>query len=165
MPWVPRLDGRGSHNMREYYDQVLVPFGVTLTDMERRGIKVNAKDYLAGIEVRAKVDKEKYLNEFMEWMVSVAGADARWFNPQSAAQMQTLFFGGAQNQKKKDESLPKERVVKVRREGSCSSFRRDACRHTLRAGACVRWSCPPRRCWSSRRSRRTSWTFREPCTS
>ena len=46
------------HTMREYYDVVMVPFGETLTDMERRGIYVDCGDYLAGLELRATADKE-----------------------------------------------------------------------------------------------------------
>ena len=47
MPWVarnPDTEGPGPavHTMREYYDLVMVPFGETLTDMERRGIKVGS---------------------------------------------------------------------------------------------------------------------------
>ena len=99
--------------MREYFDCVMVPFGETLTDMERRGIKVNAHDYLAGVEVRARADKEKCVKEFTEWVLSVAGPKARHFNPQSSSQIQTLLFGGAEHQKKKGEFLPKERVIKV----------------------------------------------------
>jgi len=116
MPWVEdSADKAGArmHSMREYYELVLVPFGVTLTDMERRGIKVNASEYLASLQVRAQADKDKCMADFVEWMVEVAGPDARYFNPQSGTQMQTLFFGGAQNEKKRGEFLPTERVVKV----------------------------------------------------
>jgi hypothetical protein len=68
---------------------------------------------LAELEVRAQRDKDLCLKEFVDWMVSVAGPDAKYFNPQSGTQMQTLFFGGAENSKKKGEFLPRERVVKV----------------------------------------------------
>jgi DNA polymerase-1 len=43
MTWVRRKDRADFHTMREYFDHVMVPFGETLTDMERRGIKVDAK--------------------------------------------------------------------------------------------------------------------------
>lgn len=40
MIWVKGPNGK-VENMRKYYDLVLVPFGETLTDMERRGIRVD----------------------------------------------------------------------------------------------------------------------------
>jgi DNA polymerase-1 len=64
MPWVARTGDaavaaaeRGLppyHTLQEYNDLVMVPFGETLTDMERRGIKVDAHDYLAKVQVREK---------------------------------------------------------------------------------------------------------------
>jgi len=59
LPWVERAsngdgdDGSPSfHSLKEYNDLVMVPFGETLTDMERRGIKVDAHNYLAKVQVR-----------------------------------------------------------------------------------------------------------------
>jgi len=57
LPWVEHASNGADngpptfHSLKEYNDLVMVPFGETLTDMERRGIKVNADDYLAKVQV------------------------------------------------------------------------------------------------------------------
>jgi len=119
MKWVrvesPGPDGQSSwYTMKDYFERVMVPFGEALTDMERRGIKVDAKSYLAGIEVRAKEDRSACLGEWGRWAEAVAGAEVgRHMNPQSTTQLQTFLFGGAPHLKKRGEILPTERVIQV----------------------------------------------------
>ena len=113
MVWLGSPGSQAFRSMKDFYDRYLVAFGETLTDMERRGIMVNAKDYLASVEVKAKEDKQTCMHQFRSWVESVAGPDGLHINPQSTTQLQTLLFGGAASQKVKGEEVPRERVVKV----------------------------------------------------
>jgi hypothetical protein len=83
--------------------------------MERRGIRVDARDYLAGVEVQARQDRAQHLAKFRTWAESRIGPDGLALNPASSVQLTTLFIGGALNDKTK---VPTEavRVFKVPRE-------------------------------------------------
>jgi len=110
LPWPECLEpGR---TMLDFYNHYLVDFGETLTDMERRGIRVDV-GYLQQIEAAAFQDKEKYAKCVQEWLVSTCGPGGQYMNAQSSAQMQTLLFGGCKNQKTGEEGVPPERVIKV----------------------------------------------------
>lgn len=98
-----------------YYWRHMRPFGEVLTDMERRGVRVNAREYLAGVEKQARLDKEYNSRVFREWAATKIGADGLALNPGSAAQLQTFLFGGAANQKTK-EPTETVRAFKVLRE-------------------------------------------------
>lgn len=107
-PWI---DGC---NMFDYYWDFLREFGEVLTDMERRGIRVDT-DYLADVEVQARKDRERHLQAFREWASTLIGPDGLAINPASSVQLCTFLFGGSQNVKTK-EATEKVRVFKVPRE-------------------------------------------------
>jgi len=106
MPWT---DNR---NLYEYYDMHMRNFGEVLTDMERRGIQVNAKDYLASVEVQARKDREYHLDKFRKWALEMIGPDGLSLNPASSTQLCTFLFGGALNAKTK-EATESVRVFKL----------------------------------------------------
>ena len=108
-PWIK---GR---NLFEFYEMHLVPFGECLTDMERRGVKVDAADYLAGVEVQARADQVHNSKVFREWAASLIGPDGLAINPSSSLQLQTFLFGGSSNVKT-NEQIERARVFKVLRE-------------------------------------------------
>jgi len=95
-----------------YYWNNMREFGSVLTDMERRGIRVNAKDYLATVEVQARKDRDEHSNNFRQWAAKMIGPDGLALNPSSATQLATFLFGGSENAKSKEKS-PKEREFKV----------------------------------------------------
>jgi hypothetical protein len=102
-------------NLYDYYQMHMRPFGQVLTDMERRGIRVDAHDYLAGVEVQARADRAMHLENFRKWAESKIGPDGLALNPASSVQLTTFLFGGAPNAKTK---VPTEsvRVLKVARD-------------------------------------------------
>ena len=90
-------------------------FGVVLTDMERRGIRVDAKDYLATVEVQARKDRDEHSRIFREWAARQIGKDGLAMNPASSTQLATFLFGGAVNGKT-GKATETERVFKIARE-------------------------------------------------
>ena len=102
-------------NLYEYYEMHMRPFGEVLTDMERRGIRVDAKDYLAKVEVQAREDRAKHLATFRKWAESKIGPDGLALNPASSVQLTTFLFGGAENVKTR-EPTEEVRVFKTARE-------------------------------------------------
>ena len=110
MPWVSN-----DTNMYDYYWLNMRQFGEVLTDMERRGIRVDAKEYLASVEKQARKDRDEHSRKFRQWAAGKIGADGLVLNPASAAQLATFLFGGSLNSKTKQ---PTEavRVFKVARE-------------------------------------------------
>mmetsp|Transcript_24500 Transcript_24500/g.55961 ORF Transcript_24500/g.55961 Transcript_24500/m.55961 type:complete len:859 (+) Transcript_24500:1720-4296(+) len=109
MSWVK------GHNLYDYYWSFLRDFGEVLTDMERRGIRVNASDYLATIEITARKDRDEHVEAFRKWCASRIGPDGLAINPSSSTQLTTLLFGGGTNSKTGEES-ERVRVFKVPRE-------------------------------------------------
>eukprot|EP00526_Cylindrotheca_closterium_P001952 CAMPEP_0113609810 /NCGR_PEP_ID=MMETSP0017_2-20120614/4691_1 /TAXON_ID=2856 /ORGANISM="Cylindrotheca closterium" /LENGTH=1049 /DNA_ID=CAMNT_0000518655 /DNA_START=101 /DNA_END=3250 /DNA_ORIENTATION=+ /assembly_acc=CAM_ASM_000147 len=110
MSWL--ADGR---NLYDYYWENMREFGKVLTDMERRGIRVDAKDYLASVEVQARKDRVEHSKKFREWAAKKIGPDGLAMNPASSTQLGAFLFGGAVNEKTK-EPTEIERVFKVKRE-------------------------------------------------
>lgn len=102
-------------NLYEYYRMHMRPFGEVLTDMERRGIRVDARDYLAKVETQARKDRDYHCEQFRKWAQTLIGADGLALNPASSVQLQTFLFGGAPNQRT-GEYTEKKRVFKVPRE-------------------------------------------------
>ena len=94
-------------NLFDYYFMHMRYFGEVLTDMERRGVRVDAHDYLASVEKQAREDREHHLHVFREWAYKMIGPHGRAMNPASSAQLSTFLFGGAENSKTKQ---PTERV-------------------------------------------------------
>jgi len=102
-------------NLYEYYAKYMRPFGEVLTDMERRGIRVDAKDYLRGVEVQARKDRAGHVKTFREWAAKQIGPDGLAINLASSVQLCTFLFGGYENGKTK-EPTESTRVFKVPRE-------------------------------------------------
>ena len=107
--------GNKTYNLYQYYWQHMRPFGVVLTDMERRGIRVNAKDYLHTVEIQARKDRDRHDRIFREWAATKIGPDGLALNSASSLQLGTFLFGGAKNLKT-GEATEKVRVFKVPRE-------------------------------------------------
>ena len=99
-------------NLFEYYEMFMRVFGEVLTDMERRGIRVDAKEYLAGVEVQARKDRAHHMEVFRQWAAKKIGTHGLALNPASATQLSTFLFGGADNTKTK-EPTEKVRTFKV----------------------------------------------------
>ena len=110
MNWISK-----ETNLYDYYWANMREFAEVLTDMERRGVRVDAKDYLAGVEVQARQDRVDHLKKFRSWVAAEIGPDGLAINPASATQLGTLLFGGCENAKTRD--LTEDvRVFKVARE-------------------------------------------------
>lgn len=102
-------------NLYDYYWENMREFGKVLTDMERRGIRVDAKDYLAGVEVQARKDRVEHSRKFRQWAAKKIGPDGLAMNPASSTQLGAFLFGGSMNEKTK-QPTEVERVFKVKRE-------------------------------------------------
>lgn len=113
--WMEGSSGGIQRTLYDYYFLHMRPFGEVLTDMERRGVRVDAKDYLAGVEVQARKDRAYNCEQFRKWAQTQIGADGLALNPASAVQLQTFLFGGNQNQRT-GEYTERTRVFKVPRE-------------------------------------------------
>lgn len=109
MPWVD------DKNLFDYYWMHMRKFGEVLTDMERRGINVDAKEYLFNVEIQAREDRAGHMKAFRQWAQKMIGPDGLAINPASSTQLGTFLFGGAQNQKTK-ETTEKIRKFTVPRE-------------------------------------------------
>ncbi len=110
LPWISK-----DTNLYDYYWDNMREFGEVLTDMERRGVRVDAKDYLASVELQARQDREDHVKKFREWVATEIGPDGLAINPASSVQLCTLLFGGSQNIKTKEQTEV-VRVFKVPRE-------------------------------------------------
>ncbi len=106
MPWV--IDGVLKGNMFDFYDQYWRDFGELLTDMERNGIKVDTKNHLRQAEIRAREERSKMEQMFMDWAHEKC-SQAQYLNIASTAQLQQLLFGHYEN----FELLSRERVFKI----------------------------------------------------
>ena len=105
----------GDKNLYDYYQMHMRKFGEVLTDMERRGIRVDAKDYLANVEVQARKDRAQHMKTFRQWAAKQIGPDGLALNPASSVQLCTFLFGGAENEKTK-ELTEEVRTFKVPRD-------------------------------------------------
>ena len=91
------MDCLGGKNMYDYYQMYMRSFGEVLTDVERRGIRVDLRDYLAGVEVKARKDRERYVAVFRHWAAKQIGPDGLAINTASSLQLCTFLFRGAEN--------------------------------------------------------------------
>jgi SAP domain/3'-5' exonuclease len=105
-----------SPNLYQYYQMHMRPFGEVLTDMERRGVRVDAGDYLANVEVQARKDREYHLNVFRQWAKSKIGTAGLALNVASALQMRIFLFGGSIHPKTKHEVTERERTFPMTRD-------------------------------------------------
>eukprot|EP01132_Coremiostelium_polycephalum_P002672 gene2672-3315_t len=92
--------------MWDFYQLMWRPFGQLLTDMERRGMKVDIP-YLRGQEEVATKDIESYRKQFKDWALKYSPGSVD-MNIGSDAQIQQLLFGPFVNKKTKEE-LTKEK--------------------------------------------------------
>jgi len=90
-------------------------FGEVLTDMERRGIRVDARDYLATVETQAREDRAMHVEAFRKWAYKMIGPDGLALNPASSNQLSVFLFGGSLNEKTKAKT-ESVRVFKTPRE-------------------------------------------------
>ncbi|KAL3503474.1 hypothetical protein ACH5RR_037923 [Cinchona calisaya] len=109
MEW--KLDGSRRGSMFEFYKQYWRPFGELLVKMENEGMLVD-RAYLAEIEKVAKSEQQIAADGFRNW-ASRYCSDAKHMNVGSDAQLRQLFFGGIQNRKNPNETLPIKREFKV----------------------------------------------------
>lgn len=103
------------YNLYDYYDMHMRKFGEVLTDMERRGIRVDAHEYLATVEIQAREDRADHVEKFRKWAYKMNGPYGLAINPASSTQLCTFLFGGAKNSKT-GELTEKERVFTLPRE-------------------------------------------------
>ncbi|KAI8557619.1 hypothetical protein RHMOL_Rhmol04G0023900 [Rhododendron molle] len=106
-----KLDGSTKGRMIDFYEKYWRPFGEILVEMEAEGMLVD-RVYLAEIEKVAQTEQQVAANRFRRW-ASKYCPDAKYMNVGSDAQLRQLFFGGAQNSKDPNESLPDERDFKI----------------------------------------------------
>ena len=93
----------------DYYKMHMRRFGEVLTDMERRGVRVDARDYLAATEKQARKDRDYHDRKFRQWAATKIGPDGLALNLASAKQLAIFLFGGYEDNEK-------EKVFKVARE-------------------------------------------------
>ncbi|CAN4104045.1 unnamed protein product [Withania somnifera] len=105
------FDGVRKGSMYEFYKKYWRPFGELLVQMETDGVLVD-RAYLAEIEKVAKSEQLVAVNRFRNWAAKYC-ADAKYMNVGSDTQLRQLFFGGIQNRKNNDDSLPNEKEFKV----------------------------------------------------
>lgn len=75
------------------------------------GIRVDASTYLASVTEQARKDQAAAIQRFLDW-ASKMTPNGCFINPSSAAQIQTLLFGGMENSKTR-EPIPDTRTFKV----------------------------------------------------
>eukprot|EP00594_Rhizosolenia_setigera_P005159 CAMPEP_0178949760 /NCGR_PEP_ID=MMETSP0789-20121207/6247_1 /TAXON_ID=3005 /ORGANISM="Rhizosolenia setigera, Strain CCMP 1694" /LENGTH=1085 /DNA_ID=CAMNT_0020630353 /DNA_START=111 /DNA_END=3371 /DNA_ORIENTATION=+ len=114
MPWFINESGE-KHFLYEFYMRYLRPFGEVLTDMERRGVRVDAKGYLANVEIQAREDRARHLDVFRKWAETQIGPDGLAINVASTVQLSTFLFGGSTNAKTKLKT-EESNVFKIPRE-------------------------------------------------
>ncbi|KNC55035.1 DNA polymerase A [Thecamonas trahens ATCC 50062] len=99
-----------SATMLDFYNAVWRPFGALLTNMEARGIRVDASQ-LAASEAIAINDRDAHERAFLDWADAVSPG-ARRMNIASQLQKTQLLFAPCANAKTK-EKLPRERAFKI----------------------------------------------------
>ncbi|KAL7574516.1 hypothetical protein ACA910_015872 [Epithemia clementina (nom. ined.)] len=113
------VDWLHGKTMWDYYWRHMRPFGELLTDMERRGIRVDAKEYLASVEETARQDRQRHERIFRHWVASLYPPELRAhglaLNMASSAQLQTFLFGGFQSKNKNGKNKNGMGAVEPRR--------------------------------------------------
>jgi DNA polymerase-1 len=89
---LEKMEWYNEKSLYDYYDLYMRRFGEILTDMERRGIRVDAKDYLSKVERQARIDRKFHLKEFRNWAYKQIGIDGLALNPASSVQLCTFLF-------------------------------------------------------------------------
>lgn len=94
----------GYENMLELYEDLMVPFGSLLADIEDTGFRVDV-EWLRKAAEQAEQDRRQLEDRFRHWAGSVT-PDARYMNIHSGLQKQTFFFAPFVNRKKKSKKGP-----------------------------------------------------------
>eukprot|EP00002_Diphylleia_rotans_P030256 TRINITY_DN6204_c0_g1_i5.p1 TRINITY_DN6204_c0_g1~~TRINITY_DN6204_c0_g1_i5.p1 ORF type:complete len:782 (-),score=120.16 TRINITY_DN6204_c0_g1_i5:995-3340(-) len=89
-PWV-LFDQKKNGNMHQFYISTWLPFGILLTDMERRGVKVDTQ-LLKTMETQAVEELAAYEKQFLDWASSFS-PQAKFMNISSPQQKSFLLFG------------------------------------------------------------------------
>ncbi|KAF4377172.1 hypothetical protein G4B88_009164 [Cannabis sativa] len=106
------IDGKQERgSMFDFYQKYWKPFGELLVKMETEGMLVD-RAYLAEVEKIAKREQEVAVNRFRKW-ASRYCPDAKYMNVGSDTQLRQLLFGGIQNSKDPDVSLPVQKTLKI----------------------------------------------------
>lgn len=108
-PWI--VNDRKEGDMFEFYTEYLAEFGWLLTEMEKNGIRVDTEVHLRNAEVRAREERAKMEELFLEWASQFLGENSKYLNTASSTQIGQFLFGHYSNKEK----LPgwEERLFKV----------------------------------------------------
>ena len=110
------MEWQRGESLYSFYKRYWRPFGECLTEMEKEGIWVDKGERLPKAQELAEAQREESISTFRKWAASFCD-DAWYMNPGSAAQVQTLLFGGARKKGRGNagEVLPLQRTFKVER--------------------------------------------------
>lgn len=100
-----------NNSLFDYYKMYMRPFGELLTDLERRGIRIDS-NYLANVELIARKDREYHTSVFRKWAASRIGPEGLALNSASSVQLGTFLFGGSRNSKTRL-STDSEKVFRI----------------------------------------------------
>lgn len=103
-------------DLKSLYQQVVLPFGELLTDMERKGFKVDT-EFLRDAQRKADADRLALENKFCEWAVTVS-PDAWYMNINSDQQKLQLFFAPCENVNDKTKELAKDKTFSIELNGA-----------------------------------------------
>jgi DNA polymerase-1 len=101
----------GERSQWDFYQQYLAPFAVTLTDMERAGIRVDVERHLPGAEAAARSDRVAAEERFRAWAVAQC-PDAQRMNVGSDAQKAHLLFAPARRERQRRPSAATSEAAK-----------------------------------------------------
>lgn len=87
----------GGYSLYEIYLMYFLPFGEMLTDIERRGFKID-RTLLAEMDAKSLSDSAQLVDEFRVWAATFS-PEARTMNVDSDKQKQALFFTPVKNNK------------------------------------------------------------------
>lgn len=86
-------------DMYNFYREYLCAFGELLTEMEKNGIKIDTKIHLREAEERARADRARMEELFIDW-ASKYCPDARKMNIKSSVQVGQFLFGHWKDKKR-----------------------------------------------------------------
>ncbi|XP_062077767.1 DNA polymerase I A, chloroplastic/mitochondrial-like isoform X1 [Humulus lupulus] len=109
--WTINGEAARGKSMFDFYQKYWQPFGELLVKMETEGMLVD-RAYLAEVEKIAKREQEVAVNRFRKW-ASMYCPDAKYMNVGSDTQLRQLLFGGIQNSKDPNVSLPAKKTLKI----------------------------------------------------
>lgn len=98
-------------NLLVLYQEILIPFGELLTEMERTGFKVDVQ-FLQHAERQADADRQKRMDKFLMW-AQKHSPDARYMNINSSQQKLQLFFAPCSNIRDRSKRLSETKSFSV----------------------------------------------------